>query len=160
MATGDLEATQKIIANLTEDERAEYYEAFKLFDKDGDGNITIIELKEVMKSLNIMPTDTELQDMVNEVDRDKNGTIEFEEFLIMMIKKQGTKTQEDELKEAFKVFDLDNDGTISKSELKQVMSRLGEKLTDAEIEDMIKSADKDGNGLIDFEEFKEMFIEK
>lgn len=51
---------------------AEFKEAFKLFDKDGDGTITTKELGTVMRSLGQNPTEAELQDMVNEVDEDGN----------------------------------------------------------------------------------------
>lgn len=50
----------------------EFKEAFKLFDKDGDGTITTKELGTVMRSLGQNPTEAELQDMVNEVDEDGN----------------------------------------------------------------------------------------
>lgn len=65
-----------IIANgfqadqLTEEQIAEFKEAFSLFDKDGDGTITTKELGTVMRSLGQNPTEAELQDMINEVDAD------------------------------------------------------------------------------------------
>lgn len=43
---------------------AEFKEAFSLFDKDGDGSITVKELGTVMRSLGQNPTEAELQDMV------------------------------------------------------------------------------------------------
>lgn len=58
---------------------------------------------------------------------------------------------EKELREAFKVFDRDNSGTITAAELRRVLSSLGENLTDAEIDEMIQSADKNGDGTIDCE---------
>jgi calmodulin len=73
-----------------------------LFDKDEDGTITMAELGVVMRSLGQRPTETELRDMVNEVDQDGNGTIEFNEFLQMMSKKMKGADGEDELKEAFR----------------------------------------------------------
>lgn len=55
---------------LTEEQIAEFKEAFSLFDKDGDGTITTKELGTVMRSLGQNPTEAELQDMINEVDAD------------------------------------------------------------------------------------------
>lgn len=71
--------------SLTEEQIAEFKEAFSLFDKDGDGTITTKELGTVMRSLGQNPTEAELQDMINEVDADGNGTIDFPEFLTMMV---------------------------------------------------------------------------
>uniref|UniRef100_A0A286XWI9 EF-hand domain-containing protein n=1 Tax=Cavia porcellus TaxID=10141 RepID=A0A286XWI9_CAVPO len=55
---------------LTEEQIAEFKEAFPLFDKDGDGTITTKELGTVLRSLGQNPTEAELQDMINEVDAD------------------------------------------------------------------------------------------
>lgn len=105
---------------LTEDQIAEFKEAFSLFDKDGDGTITTKELGTVMRSLGQNPTEAELQDMVNEVDADGNGTIDFPEFLTMMARKMKDTDSEEEIKEAFKVFDKDGNGFISAAELRHV----------------------------------------
>uniref|UniRef100_A0A8C9GK94 EF-hand domain-containing protein n=1 Tax=Piliocolobus tephrosceles TaxID=591936 RepID=A0A8C9GK94_9PRIM len=59
---------------LTEEQIAEFKEAFSLFDKDGDGTITTKELGTVMRSLGQNPTEAELQDMINEVDADVFGS--------------------------------------------------------------------------------------
>ena len=80
----------------------EFKEAFSLFDKDGDGTITTKELGTVMRSLGQNPTEAELQDMINEVDADGNGTIDFPEFLTMMAMKIKHTDGEEEMREAFK----------------------------------------------------------
>ncbi|ELW54873.1 F-box only protein 47 [Tupaia chinensis] len=129
---------------LTEEQIAEFKEAFSLFDKDGDGTITTEELGTVMRSLGQNPTEAELQDMINEVDADGNGTIDFPEFLTMMARKMKDTDSEEEIREAFHVFDKDGNGYISAAELLHVMTNLGEKLTDEEVDEMIREADIDG----------------
>ncbi|KAH3848093.1 calmodulin-A-like [Dreissena polymorpha] len=141
---------------LTEDQITEFREAFSLFDKDEDGTITTQELGTVMRSLGQNPTDNELKDMINEVDIDGNGTIDFAEFLTMMANKMKDSDQEEEMREAFRVFDKDGNGYISAAELHHVMSNLGEKLTNEEVDEMIKEADLDGDGQVNYEEFVHM----
>merc|ERR1719498_815437 len=67
---------------------------------------------------------------------------------------------EEELIEAFKVFDRDGNGFISAAELRHVMTNLGEKLTDEEVDEMIREADVDDDGQINYEEFVKMMMSK
>ncbi|CAJ1018118.1 putative EF hand/EF-hand domain/EF-hand domain pair, partial [Leishmania utingensis] len=131
---------------LSNEQISEFKEAFSLFDKDGDGTITTKELGTVMRSLGQNPTEAELQDMINEVDQDGSGTIDFPEFLTLMARKMQDSDSEEEIKEAFRVFDKDGNGFISAAELRHVMTNLGEKLTDEEVDEMIREADVDGGG--------------
>jgi len=147
---------EDLIKELTPDQIKEFKEAFKLFDRDGDGQITSAELGTVMRSLGQNPTEAELRDMVQEADEDGNGHIDFEEFLAMMARKIKEVDSVDELREAFRIFDRDGDGYISADELRHVMVTLGETLTNEEVNEMIREADKDGNGIIDFNEFVDM----
>ncbi|MCO5567497.1 hypothetical protein L7F22_021190 [Adiantum nelumboides] len=119
----------------------ELKEAFGLFDKDGDGCITTKELGTVMRSLGQNPTKVELQEMINEVDADGKRSINFLEFLNLMAKKMKDTNSEVGLKEAFKVFDKDQNGFISVAELRHVITNLGEKLTDEEGDKMIRECE-------------------
>ncbi|KAF8018015.1 hypothetical protein BT93_F1616 [Corymbia citriodora subsp. variegata] len=143
---------------LTKEQIDEFREAFCLLDKDGDGCITIMELATAIKSLHQNPTEEELQSMINEVDTDSHGTIEFGEFLNFMARKIKETEIEEELKEAFKVIDKDQDGYISPNELKRAMINLGEKSTEEELEEMMREADLDGDGQINYEEFIRMML--
>ncbi|CAM8911775.1 unnamed protein product [Rhodiola kirilowii] len=143
---------------LNEEKINQFWEAFRLFDKNGDGCITIEELATVIGSLDQSPTEEELQDMISEIDSDGNGTIEFSEFLSLMARKIEENDAEEELKEAFKVFDKDQNGYISATELRHVMINFGEKMTDEEVEQMIREADLDGDGQVNYEEFVKMMM--
>ena len=68
-----------------------------------------------------------------------------------MARKMKDTDSEEEIREAFKVFDRDNNGFISAAELRHVMTSIGEKLTDDEVDEMIREADQDGDGRIDCE---------
>ncbi|CAF1141127.1 unnamed protein product [Rotaria sordida] len=101
----------------------------------------------VMRSLGQNPTEAELQDMINEVDADGNGTIDFPEFLTMIARKMKDTDSEEEIREAFRVFDKDGHGFISAAELRHVMTNLGEKLTDEEVDEIIRETHIHGESM-------------
>ncbi|KAL2323510.1 hypothetical protein Fmac_027889 [Flemingia macrophylla] len=139
-----------------EDQIAIFHEAFNIVDMDSDGFITVDELESIIQSLEGNPTKQEIREMMSEVDNG-NGSVNFEVFLNIM----GTTMKQnmtEELKDAFKVFDRDNDGYISATELRHVMMRLGERLTEEEVEQMIRVADMDGDGRVSYEEFAKLMI--
>lgn len=145
---------------LTDDLVAEFKEAFMLFDKDEDGMITTAELGVVMRSLGQRPSETELRKLIGEVETCGDGIIEFNEFLQMMSKKLKDIGNEDELKEAFKVFDKKNSGYLSSTELRHVMTSMGERMSEQEVEDMIKEAAPNGDGRVNYEEFVNIIARK
>ena len=143
---------------LTEEQIAEYKEAFSLFDKSGDGTITTKDLGTVIRALGKNPTEAELQDVINEVDPQGEGTVDFPAFLTIMARKMKDTDTEEDIIEAFRVFDKDGAGTISAAELRHVMTNLGEKLTDEEVDEMIREADVHGDGVIDYREFTKIIL--
>ncbi|XP_036182939.1 calmodulin-alpha-like isoform X2 [Myotis myotis] len=145
---------------LTEEQIAEFKEAFSLFYKRSDGTITAKELVTIMRSLGQNPTETELQDMIHEVDADGNGAIDFPEFFTMMARKRKDTDNEEEIREAFQVFDKDGNGCISAAQVCHVMTNLGEKLIDDEVDEIIREGDIDGGGQINYKEFIQMMRTK
>jgi len=138
----------------------EYRDAFDMFDRDRDGTVTSRELASVMKSLIRDVSELEIKQMIQEVDIDGNGVIDFEEFVIMMNRRNKETDAEEDVINAFRVFDTDCDGIISSTELRHIMTTLGDKLDDNEVDEMIREADVDNNGLINYEEFVRMMMTK
>ncbi|EDW16097.1 calmodulin-related protein 97A [Drosophila mojavensis] len=147
-------------ADLTEEQIADFKEAFLLFDKENSGVINSRQLGNLMRSLGQNPTDIELKDMLNDVDVTGKEQIDFDKFCSLMCRHAQENDLDEEFREAFMIFDRNEDGFISPAELRFVMANLGEKLTDEEIDDMIREADFDGDGKIDYEEFIYMISPK
>eukprot|EP01083_Nonionella_stella_P053353 141153_1 len=104
-------------------------------------------------------TEKHLKGEVEAVDSNKNGVIDYNEFLTVMARKKEEDLKEEEkaLTKAFDVFDEDGNGFIDESELKYAMNGLLHKnKSDQEIKAMFNEADMDKDGEIDFPEFAKM----
>merc|ERR1719219_1413034 len=113
-------ATEKYSVKISDEEFENYKKIFIMFDKDGDGTVSTKELGAVMRSLGTNPDPEELEAMVDEADADGSGSVDFGEFVEMMIKREAEKETPEDLKQAFRVFDKDGNGFVSTPEdLKQ-----------------------------------------
>jgi len=146
--------------DLHEDQIAEFKEGFSLFDKEGDNSISTKELGTVMRSLGACPTEAEIQEMIKEVDRDNTGKVEFTDFLGLMARKIKEVESEDQVNDAFSVFDKDGQGYISAQELRHVMTNLGEKLSEEEVDMMLKEAHIGDDGMIAYRDFTKVLMSK
>ena len=142
-----------IVDNLTDEQIIEFREAFQAFDKDGSGSITAKELGTVMRSLGQNLNESEIKEIIDEVDEDKNGTIDFHEFLSLMARKMKILDKEDELLDAFKILDVDGTGKISKYQLRYIILSTETGFTGNDIEELIKKTEIDDDGNIDLHDF-------
>ena len=131
-----------------------------MFDKNQDGTIDLPELGDVFRSLGQHYTEDELKEMIADIDQDQSGSIEFSEFLQLMKRRMRDTETEEELIEAFKVFDRDGNGLITADELRVVFKQIGETLDDKDYENIIKSGDKDNDNALNYDEFIRMMIDK
>jgi len=120
------------------------------------GSVDSNGVKTIMRRVGQNPSDAEVADMINQVDKDGTGSLDFPEFLMMMCLKSDRENAEDEIREAFQVFDGDGNGFINRQELACVMGNLGIELSSVEVQSMIDEADQDGDGQINYEEFYTM----
>lgn len=137
---------------------AELEQVFKKFDVNGDGKISSSELGAIMGSLGHPATEEELRKMILEVDGDGDGFIDFEEFVELNTKGIDSAEAMQNLKDAFSVYDIDGNGSISAEELFEVLRSLGDECSIGECRKMISGVDSDGDGMINFEEFKVMMM--
>ncbi|KAJ3393759.1 calmodulin-like 3 [Entophlyctis sp. JEL0112] len=136
---------------------AEYKEAFAFFDKAGSGKIPAASLGRMMRSLGQNPTEAEIAELVASLG---GPAFDFAQFSGIMAKRGSSIDSEDDIREAWKVFDKEGNGYISAAELRHIMTNLGEKLTDEEVDLIIREADVEGNGQIDYtrKEFLNMMV--
>ncbi|KAF4367003.1 hypothetical protein CsatB_014132 [Cannabis sativa] len=162
---------KKMVNNNRKDELRK---VFSTFDKNSDGFITKQELMESLRNIRIFMTEKEVEEMVLKLDANGDGLIDFEEFGLLCESMTGGGggeqgkdevngneslfENEEDLKEAFDVFDRDKDGRISVEELGSILSSLGlkEGKKMENCKEMIKKVDMDGDGMVNFEEFKSM----
>eukprot|EP00929_Paragymnodinium_shiwhaense_P103893 TRINITY_DN6774_c0_g1_i2.p1 TRINITY_DN6774_c0_g1~~TRINITY_DN6774_c0_g1_i2.p1 ORF type:complete len:153 (-),score=79.77 TRINITY_DN6774_c0_g1_i2:181-639(-) len=144
---------------FTEKQMVMYRGVFESFDADGSGAIDTDELKKAFEALGTKLSDKDVADMIKEVDEDGSGEIDFDEFLLVVARQMESVDQEDELLEAFKVFDRDGDGYIKASELFRAMKLFGEKLSEEDCEEIVKEVAAQGERKISLTAFKAMMYE-
>jgi len=142
------------VYQLTEEQIADFREAFNKFDTNRNGEIPTSELGTVMRMLGHNLKKDQLQLAIEAVDGDGSGSVDFDEFLQLMAKKTAEAEEEMELREAFRILDKENQGTISVSVLKGIIKALDEEMSDQDVDDMIAEIDEDSSGTVDYEEFK------
>ncbi|CAA3006581.1 calmodulin 3 [Olea europaea subsp. europaea] len=150
--------------NCTTSNKIELKNVFATFDKNHDGFITKKELEESLKRIGISATEKDVEEMVEKVDSNRDGLIDFDEFCKLFDPKSSRDKDEEEereiadWKEAFDVFDGNKDGVITVEELGLVLSSLG--FTEGNkleyCKEMIRKVDIDGDGMVNFLEFKKM----
>jgi len=151
-------ATYSYIATqmLSKTKKEELAKVFKAFDKNGDGRLSMDEVKQgYLDHYGKVVSDDEVEKMFKSVDSDNSGFIDYTEFVVAAINEQEMTTNEF-LQAAFKMFDKDGNGFITPDEVKQVMNEQDSQFTDAELKQMFDYVDKDGDQQISYPEFVKM----
>ena len=150
----------KDITNLTEMEIALYKEAFQIFDKHSEGYISTKELGTIFNSLGINISEEDLIEIITIYDNDQNNSmIDFITFLDIIAKKKDDIYKEEDLINAFRIFDKEGNGKISSKELRYVMMSSGVDFNENYIKDIINESNVDNDEFIDYHKFIKLLID-
>eukprot|EP00746_Dinoflagellata_sp_MGD_P158862 gnl/MRDRNA2_/MRDRNA2_86576_c0_seq11.p1 gnl/MRDRNA2_/MRDRNA2_86576_c0~~gnl/MRDRNA2_/MRDRNA2_86576_c0_seq11.p1 ORF type:complete len:502 (+),score=115.79 gnl/MRDRNA2_/MRDRNA2_86576_c0_seq11:88-1593(+) len=129
---------------------------FLQLDDNGDGLLSVQEMRDGLTKAGLKEIPPDLQQIMEQVDSDGSGVIDYTEFLAATLDKKAY-LQEDVCWSAFRVFDRNGDGKITMSELEQVFDcGKVEKAMGYGTEELMKHVDSNGDGVIDFQEFMQM----
>lgn len=148
----------RVRSPTSEMDQQELKRVFQMFDRNGDGRITRKELKDSLENLGIHMTEPDMVAMIEKIDANGDGCVDIDEFGDLYQSIMDEKDEEEDIREAFNVFDQNRDGFITVEELRSVLGSLGLKQgrTIEDCKRMIKKVDADGDGMVDFKEFKAM----
>merc|ERR1712019_243088 len=140
-------ALHTIANQLNEDQIKALRETFMALDGNGGGKLTVNEMKEGIQKAGLKEIPPDLQQIMEDVDSDGSGVIDYTEFLAATLDKR-VYMKEDVCWSAFRVFDRNGDGKISPEELRQV---LGDNdvvgvITPAKKAELLDGIDANGDG--------------
>jgi len=145
--------------HLPPEQLAVLKKAFDAFDNQKTGSISTDMVADILRLMGQPFNKRILEELVEEVDADKSGRLEFDEFVTLAAKfivEEDAEAMQKELKEAFRLYDKEGNGYIPTSILKEILRELDDQLTNKELDLMIEEIDSDGSGTVDFDEFMEM----
>ena len=134
----------------------EYERVFSHIDENGDGKISPAELQQCVKAVGGELSLVEAEIAVEALDTDGDGQLGLEDFIRFV--EVGEEEKVNDLKEAFKMYEMEGCGCITPKSLKRMLSRLGESRTLEECKLMIAQFDLNGDGILNFDEFRVMML--
>jgi calmodulin len=144
---------------LTKDQIQMLRKAFDMFDKDKKGVIQTNMIGTILRTMGQTFEDNDLHSLIDEIDSDGSGELEFDEFLGLAARflvEEDESAMQEELREAFRLYDKEGNGYINVSDLREILRALEDNIAEDELDDMIAEIDQDGSGTVDFDEFMEV----
>ncbi|XP_018564877.1 troponin C [Anoplophora glabripennis] len=134
--------------------------AFQMFDTTKSGFIETIKIATILNTMGQLFDETELNNLITQNDPDRTGQVDFDAFCSIanhfLEEDLDDESTQQELKEAFRLYDREGNGYITTGTLKEILAALDDNLTSRDLDGIIAEIDTDGSGTVDFDEFMEM----
>ncbi|KAL6436280.1 hypothetical protein ACFW04_004678 [Cataglyphis niger] len=133
--------------------------AFQMFDTTKSGFIDTMKISTILNTMGQLFDDGELNALIEENDPEGLGKVNFDGFCKIagrFLEEEDAEAMQEELKEAFRLYDREGNGYITTATLKEILAALDDKLTNSDLDGIIAEIDTDGSGTVDFDEFMEM----
>ncbi len=159
----------------SEDQIGEIREIFTLFDKDSDGLVGVTELGSMLRALNLNPTESEVENLKNEIDSGRTGSFDQNSFLTTVVKRGKDSDTIEDLVEAFTVMGDNVEGTEPPKKIrverwdynyfnnrfKLFVCNKGEAMEESEVEEILMDCDVvDNDGFVNIEEFAKIIMSR
>ncbi|GAB6019428.1 hypothetical protein CHUAL_001009 [Chamberlinius hualienensis] len=147
---------------LTNEQKAMLRKAFDMFDSDKKGVIQCNQIAKILRTMGHNFDDKDLKDIVDEIDVEGSGQLEFDDFMSVAARflvedvEEDEEAMQQELREAFRLYDKEGNGYINVSDLREILRALEDNMKEDELDEMIAEIDTDGSGTVDFDEFMEL----
>lgn len=128
--------------------------AFQMFDTTKSGFIDTLKISTILNTMGQLFDDGELNNMIREFDPEKSGRVNFDCFCKIagrFLEEEDSEAMQEELKEAFRMYDREGNGYITTATLKEILAALDDKLTSTDLDGIIAEIDTDGSGTVDFD---------
>lgn len=130
-------------------------QVFCYFDENGDGRISSTELRSCTSAVGYDLSLEEVRAIIESMDADGDGQLSSEEFIKLM--ERGDEDDRD-MMEAFKMYEMEEEGCITAKSLTRMLSRLGYSRNIEVCQEVINKFDINHDGVLSFEEFKAMMM--
>ncbi len=141
------------IHRLSAEAKADATEAFALFAEDDA--VDASQLRLVLQALGIVVTNDESEELLEQISDGDEQTIGLDDFLKLYAQQAATRDKDEEIRQAFQLFDLESRGFITVADLRRVVREVGERFTDAELDEMVALA-SGGDGVVSREAFVQL----
>lgn len=138
------------------EDRENFKNAFDAFDEDRDDLVDTQEIGKLLRAVGFNPMPEEVEDMMEDIDGQK---FDFNSFLYIVYRHARECDPEQELIDAFRVFDKDGSGKLKKDKIREILLHLKKPFTEDQINELLSQATIDKQDNIRYEDFVKVMLD-